>query len=756
MKRTITRLASLLLALLLLCSLGGVMAEEEPGAQETAEETELSALEKAEALNALGLFRGKGTLEDGRADYALSDASNRSEAATMLIRLLGKEAKASSQMAAGILRSPFTDVPSWAEANVAWLYENGYVNGTGPDAYNGAGSVTAQQFAAMILRSLGYRESDGDFTYARALDFAVEKGLLTPEQRSAWERDFRREGMAVMCYNALYLHMRQSDLTLYDKLRNDGVFRPVPSAPAPGKPLSLSLKYSGGGSIDPWNVEEPVSTSPLCADLDGDGSMEILFTFRSLYCLDGATGKIKWFVPSGHDVTEGLTEMNFYSPDYKGFGAPVLTPRLVDVDGDGKEEIVTFHNDKTRTFVGVYDASGRFRSHFTTQDRAVAAKVADLDGDGRCEFAFGYGVGASKAPSVVLYDLNGNILPGWPRVLGYGLYSDSIEACDLDGDGVRELVMLYDEEHVAAFHMDGTEALASGGVYAGLPWGGLPVCENLGQEELLAVWAREHGGHSFATSDVILGQTRETKNCIMGTYGGILEEDVDGDGVTELVAAVMVLDGSLVMRVDGNTFDGVARYFTAFILNKDRTRYRNDALGFDWSQMPTDTGEIIAMGSETISRPDNSPVVADLDGDGMKEILFSSHDGKMHCYSLDATEHGAWPYALNNRSGSGVVTFASRPVTADLNGDGRQEVVFTTYTEDDQTQVRGCLYVLSDSGSLLAQETLPPWWGYEGEGDIYYADGSKASPCAADVDGDGKPEIVVTTLSCGICVYDVE
>ena len=747
MKRTIRRAACLLLSLFLLLSAGSALAQGEE---------ELSALEKAEALHEMGLFQGKGTLADGSPDYALDAPSNRSEAATMLIRLLGKEAKAAAQLQAGTLCNPFADVPRWAEANVSWLYENNYVNGTGPDTFGGAGGVTAQQFAAMILRSLGFRESAGDFTYAGALDFAVARGLLTPAQRSAWERDFRREGMAEMCYNALGCRMRQSDLTLLDKLRNDGVFRP--SAPVQGgdAPVSLRLKYAGGGSIDPWDVEEPVGVAPLCADLDGDGTAEILFTYRSLYCLDGATGQIKWFVPSGHDITEGPFESNFYSPDYPGFGAPVLAPLLADVDGDGVTEIVTFHNDRSRTFVGIYDHSGRFKSHFTTGDRAVAAHAADLDGDGKCELAFGYGVGASLAPSVALYDLQGTMLPGWPRVLGYGLYSDSIEDCDLDGDGVKELVMLYDEEHVAAFRMDGSEAVAAGGVYAGVPWGGLPVCESILQEEMLAQWARDHGGHAFATSDIILGETRETKNCIMGTYGGIVEEDVDGDGTTELVIAVMVLDGSLVMRVDGNTFDGVARYFTAFVLNKDRTRYRNEAKGCDWTQMPTDTGEIIAMGSETITRPDNSPVVADLDGDGQKEILFSSHDGRVHCYSLDATEHGAWPYALNNRSGSGVVTFASKPVTADLNGDGRREVIFTTYTENDQTAQRGELFVLSGEGSLLARITLPPWWGYEGEGDVYYADGSKASPCVADVDGDGRPEIVVTTLSSGVCVYDVD
>ncbi len=721
----------------------------------------ISTEEKADALYELGLFKGKGTTEDGRPDYALQDSASRSEAATMLIRLLGKEQKAAAQLAAGALRDVFTDVPNWAKANVAWLYDNNYVNGIGDGLYGGGGSytVTAQQFAAMVLRSLGYQESAGDFRYADALGFAVDRGLLTQTQRSAWESDFRREGMVEMCYNALYLPMRQSELTLFQKLANDGVFLTSRGNTAEPVRLSLNLKYKGGGRTDPWSVEEVQSAvSPLCADFDGDGETEILFVFHSIYCLDGETGDIEWFVPSGHDITEGLTVMDIYSPDYHCFGVPGLSPVYEDVDGDGVREIVAFFNDRSgNTLVSVYDARGAFKYRWTTDKRILAAHISDLDGDGKCEFAIGYGVGPGGKPSLALFDLWGNMLPGWPKVQGYGFYSDSITSLDLDGDGTKELVMLYDEEHVPAYHMDGTPVIASGGVYAGLEWGGLPVCESILQEEALADWAANHdvNRRASATNDVILGSTRERKNCIMGTYGSVVPVDVDGNGSTELVFTCMMVDGSLVMRNGGNTFDGVARYFTAFILNRDRTRYVNDDLGFDWRQMPTDTGVIRGMGAENILRPDNSPVCGDLDGDGMQEILFSSHDGRMHCFSLDRTEHGAWPFALSTRADGDSLCFATKPVTADLNGDGLLEVIFASYTENDQVERRGRLYVLDCLGRLLAEEVLPPMWGLTGDQDVYYANGAMAAPAVADVDGDGLPEIVVTTLNCGICVYDV-
>ena len=463
MKRILRGLLALALCLGMLLGPGAAVADDGK-----------TTPEKADALYALGLFKGKGTLPDGKPDYALEDTATRSEAATMLIRLLGQEQKAKAQFDAGALRDPFTDVPRWAEANVTWLYENSYVNGMGGTLYGGGSdyTVTAQQFAAMILRSLGYQESAGDFTYKGALDFAVKKGLLTAGQRSAWETDFRRAGMVEMCYNALYLPMRRSSLTLLDSLRNRGVFLSLPAAPA-AKNLGMSMKYKGGGRVDQWTVEEQVSVSPICADLDGDGKTEILFVFKSIYCLDGATGNVKWFVPSGHDITEGLKEMNIYSPDYSCFGTPSLSPLYRDVDGDGAREIVTFHNDRKSgtTFVAVYDNTGRFKFHWTTESIAFAAHVDDLDGDGKCEFAFGYGVGASMKPSLALYRLGGTMLPGWPKVQGYGFFSDTITSMDLDGNGVKELVLLYDEEHVVAYYLNGSEVLATGGAYKGVAWG---------------------------------------------------------------------------------------------------------------------------------------------------------------------------------------------------------------------------------------------------------------------------------------------
>ena len=83
-----------------------------------------------------------------------------------------------------------------------------------------------------------------------------------------------------------------------------------------------------------------------------------------------------------------------------------------------------------------------------------------------------------------------------------------------------------------------------------------------------------------------------------------------------------------------------------FILKLDRTRWSGS--GFDWTAIPA-PGPGSGPRSEdynVIETAVPNPVAADLDGDGRLEILFPSYDGKLHAYWLDKTEHGSWPYAV--------------------------------------------------------------------------------------------------------------
>lgn len=721
-----------------------------------------SAAEDAETLYHFGLFQGKGAGPDGAPDFALSEGATRAEAAVMLTRLMGKEAEAQARFLEGSTACPFTDVPDWAKPCVAWLHVGGYVNGFSDTEFGAGRHISAQQFATMLLRCLDYSDqSGGQFSYGDAVTFAVSVGLVDESRTADYAASFLRGGMAEMCRNALYLNRRGTDRSLLDSLRAEGVIR-EPGAAAHSAPLQLTELYTGGGSLGPWVMEEPLETEAVVTDLDGDGSKELLMMIRSLYCLDAATGAIRWTTPTGRSVSEQADASAY-------FGAATLPApiRVADVDGDGASEVVAFATNYAldKTLICIYDGSGELLRSWETPVVARAAEVADLDGDGSCEIAVGLGVDSryTSIDALYVYNSDGSVRPGWPQPRGYGLYSDTLRAVDLDHDGVKELMAIYDGDEVAAYHADGRPVRVQSGPYAGLNWDAISVWEDMDQELSTLDLARGSSlnNAAWASSGGVTNPSRGRagKNCIAGTYGGILQTDVDGDGTQELVFTSMIVDidrvGEL-MTQNVDTYEGSAQYFTAFLLREDRSRYTNPAKGFDWTQFPRDTGNYLTLAEDygpgqRVSKPNLAPVAADLDGDGNKEILFSSYDGRVHCFSLDGTEHDGWPFAVDQT----VLSFATKPAVADLDGDGRQEVVFATYTDSTQTAVRGRLYVLDCEGNVRAELTLPSMWGLNGAQDSLYPNGSKATPVLEDVTGDGRQEILVNTLNSGVCVYSI-
>jgi outer membrane protein assembly factor BamB len=96
----------------------------------------------------------------------------------------------------------------------------------------------------------------------------------------------------------------------------------------------------------------------------------------------------------------------------------------------------------------------------------------------------------------------------------------------------------------------------------------------------------------------------------------------------------------------------------------------------------------------------SAPLVADIDGDGKKEIIFGTKKGKL--FVLDRDAGIKWFYDSNEKVDEVELMFLdvenasnieAPPNVGDLNGDGKVEVVFGTEL--------GMIYVLNDKGKLL-------------------------------------------------------
>ena len=161
----------------------------------------------AEDLAAIGVFRGT---SDG---FELDRAPTRSEAAIMLVRLLGAEDEARDAYAAGELTMPFTDVGATAAPYVASVYQQGITNGTSATKF-GTGACSAKMYCAFLLRALGY-EDGTDFQYADALAFAQEKGFYDPLM---FPGTFLRDDLAAVTYQALGTDLKDGSAYLLKSL----------------------------------------------------------------------------------------------------------------------------------------------------------------------------------------------------------------------------------------------------------------------------------------------------------------------------------------------------------------------------------------------------------------------------------------------------------------------------------------------------------------------------------------------------------
>lgn len=169
----------------------------------------------AHRLRDLGLFQGVGTHPDGGINFELERVPSRTEALVMLIRLLGKEDEALNNE----WEHPFTDVPGWADKLVGYAYEKGLTKGVSPTEF-GTGTASVQMYLTFVLRALGYSDGPGgDFTWDAPERFAQGVGILPGD---VYMEDFRRSDMVLISEAALFARLKDSDITLLDKLIEDG------------------------------------------------------------------------------------------------------------------------------------------------------------------------------------------------------------------------------------------------------------------------------------------------------------------------------------------------------------------------------------------------------------------------------------------------------------------------------------------------------------------------------------------------------
>jgi hypothetical protein len=471
----------------------------------------------------------------------------------------------------------------------------------------------------------------------------------------------------------------------------------------------------------PLNLGASGESSPALVDLDGDGAAEIVVgTADGAILAFRADGSSLPGWPVFTDRLPGLDPANpknhLGAPAYRQgrVGTDVRSPvaasvAIGDIDGDGSPDIVAADLEGK---VYAWDVSGRLLPGFPVSTdpafsrpedrnpnnivhRGIFASPAlgDLDGDGVLDIVI-----AAMDQHVYAWKGNGTPVPGWP-VLARDLSQPTLRGTrivsspalgDLDGHGSLDVVVGTNEIYgtsgrAYAFRSDGT-------LLPGWPVS-VPSIDPEGPDVLPVI------GQGVPSSPALA--------------------DVDGDGTLE-VAIAAVAGRGVFFKADGSRFVTLA----------------SAARQFGPDSSATDGPTFFAMANGSFG---------DLDGDGALEYAGGT-SGVRTAVTLVAnlklaSEHhlSAW----NAKSGAFLPAFPRvvedfqffmNPAIADLDGDGRAEIIAGT---------GGYLLHAIDS---LGRE--PRGWPKFTGGWLL------SSPAVADIDGGGLLEVIAVTREGQLYVWN--
>lgn len=407
-------------------------------------------------------------------------------------------------------------------------------------------------------------------------------------------------------------------------------------------------------------------------------------------------------------------------------------PTLVDLDGDGKQEILVgtwdgkvyaIRHTSTAPYLQV------FWSHNTANDMGCspairgAISAADLDGDGRIEAVVPIGeVNTNTCGGLVVLDgLTGNFK--W-RLITYDTMTNSNGVAvpdglsdpiittptlgDLDNDGKLEVIFAAFDQRVYVLKSDGT---------------------------MLFGWPRFVRDVSFSSAALA---------------------DLDNDGFLEIIVGVDTHQegapfntpnggGLYVFRVDGTVasgwpqFIGQNFYSSPSIgdLNGDGTLEIVIGTGELWDN-PSDgyhvyvwnpQGTLLWRGNTT-GYVVGSPALGDIDGDGKLEVVVGSKDKKLYAWNHDGSV--LWNVTPTNFQGN--TAQIGSPALADYNNDGKPDAFINIFW--DSAILNGA------NGTQLTANYFP---GDSKPAYVSCCTTQDNASALGDIDADGKLELVLAS-----------
>ena len=454
--------------------------------------------------------------------------------------------------------------------------------------------------------------------------------------------------------------------------------------------------------LDGWPIWVDDGYSPLIADLDNDGDMEVVCP---------SSDSISVFHHDG-TLLEGWPQ-----PTYSSVHE---IPVIGDLDGDGDLEIF-ISNIYLRTPWGTQYALRAL--HHDGSDVVGWPKVFDEDP----HFVLLANLDADRLPEVVVYlvnsrmsafDGNGMPLPGWPVITNY-VTNNMVPpiAVDLDGDGDTEIIKatsVYGMNDVYAFH------------HTGKPVAGWPASF----ESAAAAYASPAAGDIDNDGDMEVIVTTGSGKVYAWHYDAT---PVAGWPVT---AATVIKSGPALADLDN---DGDLEIVITTSAKTIYAYHHNGTLVSGW---PVITPEW----------SNGNPVIGDIDGDGDQEIVFCSSSplegGKLAAYHHNGRVVKGFPLEI-------AAHFYGNPVLGDLDQDGDMEILVASidyFNESTFSWEAGKLYAFDLTGSYKPSNIDWGSWRHDlwGTSSFGFLLPRPSRPPSFDYDGDGMADIAVWRPDSGV------
>lgn len=177
------------------------------------------AVEAGEFLKKAGVLEGSDS-----GDLMLDKQLKRQDAVVLLSRLMKAEEEA-KKFPVTEEYPTFKDITNnYYKPYLAWAQANKYYEGHNAEKFGYGEFLTAQQYATVLLRALGYEVNDAE-AYKAAFETAKKLGIMK-DLKVEEKAEITRGQMAQMTFNALGLKMKGSDKTLAEFL---GIEMPAPA-----------------------------------------------------------------------------------------------------------------------------------------------------------------------------------------------------------------------------------------------------------------------------------------------------------------------------------------------------------------------------------------------------------------------------------------------------------------------------------------------------------------------------------------------